>query len=59
MTGLLDRYVACKRKLQLSSRSEFDPAQAVGSSQPVVEGGSEMKTIVIPGSPEPGPTVQI
>ena len=58
MTGLLDHYVACKRKRQVSSISEFDPTQAAGSSQPAVEGGSEMQSIVIPGSPEPGATDQ-
>ena len=36
------------------SSSESDPAQAVGSSLPTSEGGSEMQAIVIPGSPEPG-----
>ena len=58
MTGLLDHYAACKRKRQLSSNSESNPAQAAGSSQPAVEGGSEMQAIVIPGSPEPEPTKQ-
>ena len=54
MTGLLDRYAACKRKKQPSSSSESDPAQATGYGQPAAEGGSEMQAIVIPGSPEPG-----
>ena len=54
MTGQLDRYTARKRKRQVSSRSESDPAQAAGSSLPSAEGGSEMQAIVIPGSPEPG-----
>ena len=54
MTGLLDCYTARKRKRQLSSSSEFDPAQVAGSSQLNVEGRSEMQAIVIPGSPEPG-----
>ena len=58
MTGLLDRYAARKRKRQLSSNSEFDPAQAARSSQPAVEGGSEMQAIVIPGYLEPGTTYQ-
>ena len=58
MTGLLDHYTARKRKWQLSSSSESDPAQAVRSSQPAAEGGSEMQAIVIPGSPEPGTTDQ-
>ena len=58
MTGLLDRYAARKRKRQLSSSSESDPAQTVGTSQPVVEGGLEMQAIVILGSLEPRPTNQ-
>ena len=58
MTGLLDRYVARKRKRQVSSNSESDPTQAVGSSQLAVEGGSEMEAIVIPGSLESGATDQ-
>ena len=58
MTGLLDRYAARKRKWQLSSNSEFDPAQAVRSSQHAAVGGSEMQAIVIPGSLEPGTTYQ-
>ena len=56
-TGLLDCYAARKRKRQLSSSSESDPAQTAGPSQPAAEGGLEMQAIVIPGSPEPGPTV--
>ena len=58
MTGLLDRYAARKRKRQLSSSTESDPAQAVGSNPPASEGGSKMQAIVIPGSPEPGATNQ-
>ena len=58
MTGLLDRYAACKRKRQLSSNSEFGPAQVAGSSQLAVEGGLEMQAIVILGSPKPGTTDQ-
>ena len=60
MTGLLDRYAAHKRKRQLSSDSESDiaPAQTVGPSQPVVEGGSKVQAIIIPGSPESGPIDQ-
>ena len=60
MTGLLDRYAARKRKLQLSSGSESDiaPAQAVGPSQPTAEGGSEVQAIISPGSLESGPTDQ-
>ena len=41
MTGLLDRYAARKRKWQVISNSESDPAQATGSSLPAAEGGSE------------------
>ena len=59
MTGLLDRYAARKRKRQLSSSSEFDPAQTTGPSQSAAERGSEMQAIVIPGSPKPVPTYQI
>ena len=59
MTGLLDRYAARKRKRQVSSSSESDPAQTAGSSQLVAERGSEMQAIVIPGSPEPGATNQM
>ena len=60
MTGLLDRYAACKRKQQLSFGSESDiaPTQATGPSQPAAEGGSEGQAIIIPGSPESGPTDQ-
>ena len=59
MTGLLDYYAALKKKRQVSSNSESDLAQAVGSSLPASEGGSEMQAIVIPGSPEPGVTDQM
>ena len=59
MTGLLNRYAARKRKRQLSSSSEFDPAQTAGPNQPATEGGLEIQAIVIPSSPEPGPTDQI
>ena len=60
MIGLLDRYAARKRKRQLSSGKDSDivPAQAAGPSQPAVEGGSEVQAIIIPGSPESGPTYQ-
>ena len=58
MTGLLDRYVARKRKRQLSSSSESDPAQAAGSNLPAAEGGSKMQAIVIPGSPKSRATDQ-
>ena len=40
MKRLLDRYAACKRKRQLSSSSESDPAQTAGPSQSAAEGGS-------------------
>ena len=59
MTGLLNHYAARKRKRQVSSSSESDPAQAAGSSLPAAEGGSEMQAIVIPGSPEPRATNQM
>ena len=60
MTGLLDRYAACKRKQQLSSGSEsgIAPAQTAGPSQPAAKGGSEVQAIIIPGSLESGPTDQ-
>ena len=58
MTVLLNSYATSKRKQQLSSSNESDPAQAVGSSQPAAEGGLEMQVIVIPGFPEPGATDQ-
>ena len=60
MTGLLDRYAARKRNHQLSfgSESNIAPAQAVGPSQPADEGGSEVQAIIIPSSPESGPTYQ-
>ena len=58
MMGLLDRHAARKRKRQLSSRTESDPAQTAGPSQPAAEGGSEMQAIVIPGSLYPGLTDQ-
>ena len=59
MTGLLDRYASRKRKWQLSYNSGSDLTQTTGPSQPAAEGGSEMQAIVIPGSPEPGPTDQM
>ena len=60
MTRLLDRYATRKRKRQLSSSSESNItlAQAAGPSQPAVEGGSEVQAIIIPSSPESGPTNQ-
>ena len=64
MTGLLDRYVACKRKRQVVSSSESDPTpvQTVGPSlpttdgQPVTDGSSGDHAIIIPCSPELEPT---
>ena len=60
MTGLLDCYAAHKRKRKLSSGSEYDiaPAQIVTASQPAAEGGSKVQAIIIPDSPESGPTDQ-
>ena len=64
MTGLLDRYAARKRKRQVISSGESDTAlvQTVGLSQPVVDGqpaadgSSGDQAIIIPYSPELGPT---
>ena len=64
MAGLLDRYVACKRKRQVSSSSESDtapvqsaePSQPVVDGQPAADGSSGDWAITIPGSPELGPT---
>ena len=60
MTGLLDRYATSKRKRQLISSSEFDiaPSQVTGPNHLGAEGGSEVQAIIIPGSPESGPTYQ-
>ena len=60
MTGLLNRYIARKRKRQLSSGSESDiaPAQTAGPSQPAVEGGSKVQAIIIPDFPKSGPADQ-
>ena len=52
MTGLLDRYVARKRKRQEST--ERGPDQVEGSSRLATDGDSEMQEIVITGSPEIG-----
>ena len=56
MIGLLDRYVARKRKQQLSSGSESNiaPAQTAGPSQAAAERGSEGQAIIIPSSSESG-----
>ena len=58
MTGLLDRYVARKRKRQESFDRGPDvvPIQAKGPSRSASEGGSEVQAIVIPGSPEMEPS---
>ena len=60
MMGLLNRHAARKRKRKLSSDSESDIAltQAAGPSQPPVEGDLEVQAIIIPSSPEWGPTNQ-
>ena len=55
MTGLLDRYVARKRKQQ-GSESDIAPAQTAGPSQPATEEGLEGQAIIIHGSPESGPS---
>ena len=52
MTGLLDRYVARKRKRH--EGFEREPDQAEGSNRHITDGDSEMQAIVIPGSPEMG-----
>ena len=60
MTRLLDCYVAHKRKRQVVSNSELDPApvQTVGPSlpttdgQPVTDGSSGDQEIIIPCSPK-------
>ena len=64
MTGLLNRYAARKRKQQMISSSESDtaPVQTAGPSlpavdiQPVADGSSGDHAIIIPCSPELGPT---
>ena len=56
MTELIDRYAARKWKRQESS--EREPDQAEGSNRPTTDGGSEMQTIVILGSPEMGSSDQ-
>ena len=52
MTGLLDRYVARKRKRQEEAKLEAERAE--GSVLPPMDGGSEIQIIVIPASPEMG-----
>ena len=64
MTGLLDLYAARKRKQQVISSSESDPAlvHTVGPSlpttdgQPIIDGSSGDQAIIIPYSPELEPT---
>ena len=64
MTGLLDLYAARKRKRQVISSSESDPAlvHTAGPSlpttdgQPITDGSSGDQTIIIPCSPELEPT---
>ena len=63
MTGLLDRYVARKRKRQVISSRELDttPVQTTGQShlvadgQPAADGSSGDQAIIIPYSLELGP----
>ena len=52
MTGFLDRYAARKRKRQ--EEAEREGERAKGSVRPLMDGGSEIQTIVIPVSPEMG-----
>ena len=64
MTGMLDRYAACKRKQQVISSGESDTAhvQTRGPSLPVADGQLDADgslgdyAIIIPCSPELGPT---
>ena len=49
MTGLLDRYVARKRKWEEEAEREAKGSR--GSVRPPMDGGSEIQTIVIPASP--------
>ena len=66
MMGLLDRYTARKRKRQVISSGESDiapvqtagPSQPTADGQPTVDGSSGDQTIIIPCSPELGPTGQ-
>ena len=56
MTGLLDRYIARKRKRQEDAAREADaaPDQAVGSSRPTTGDSSKEQAIIILGSLETG-----
>ena len=64
MTGLLDRYDARKRKQQVISSDESDaapvqtaePSQSAADDQPATDGSSGDQAIIIPCSPELGPT---
>ena len=64
MTGLLDHYVARKRKRQVSSSGESDAApvqfaeasQPTADDQPAANGSSGDRVITIPGSLELGST---
>ena len=52
MMGLLDRYAARKRKREEEAEREAEGTG--GSVHPLVDGGLEIQTIVIPTSPEMG-----
>ena len=62
--GLLYRYAARKRKRHVISNDESDaahvrtaePSQSAGNGQPAVDGSSGDHAIIIPCSPELGPT---
>ena len=54
MSGLVHNFAAWKRKRDaiLEQAADAVPEAAGGSSQPDLDGGSEVQAIVIPGSPE-------
>ena len=64
MTGLLDRYAACKRKRQVISSSKSDPGPVhtakpslpATDGQPVIDGSLGDQDIIIPCSPKLEPT---
>ena len=64
MTRLLDRYAARKRKRQVISNCGSDtapvqtarPSQLATNGQPAADGSSGDQAIIIPCSPELGPT---
>ena len=66
MTGLLDRYAACKRKRQVISSDESDAvpvrttklSQPATDGQPAADGSSGDQAIIIHCSLELGPTGQ-